>query len=43
MTYLKIGDPAPDFELRNHQGQLIRLSEVSKNKNIVLVFNLGFA
>jgi peroxiredoxin len=40
---LTIGDHAPDFELPDHLGQLIRLSEANKSKNVVLVFNIGFA
>ena len=43
MNHLSIGDPAPDFALEDHTGKLIRLSEVLQKKNVLLVFNLGFA
>ncbi len=34
--------PAPDFELKDYQGRLRRLSEFRGVKHIVLVFNRGF-
>ncbi len=43
MQPLTIGDPAPDFELPDHKGNLVRLSDLLKDKNVVLVFNIGFA
>ena len=35
---LQIGNPAPDFELKNAQGEIFRLSELKGKKNIVLYF-----
>lgn len=35
------GEPAPDFELKNVQGQLVRLSDY-RGKPIVLYFLRGF-
>ena len=38
-TTLKVGDPAPDFELQGHRGdEKFRLSNSRGNKNVVLVF-----
>jgi len=38
---VKIGDAAPDFTLENMDGQQITLSEVYRNRNVVLVFYRG--
>ncbi len=36
---LKVGDPAPDFELAGHRGtEKFKLSSVRGTKNVVLVF-----
>jgi peroxiredoxin len=36
---LKVGDKAPDFELRGHRdGETVRLSQFRGEKNVVLVF-----
>lgn len=43
MNSLSVGDLAPDFELPNHEGELIRLSDICKTQNALLVFNIGFA
>lgn len=43
MGKLKVGDSAPDFALPNHQGTMIRLSDIIQRQNVLLVFNLGFA
>jgi peroxiredoxin len=40
---LVVGDLAPDFLLPDKDGNLIRLSEVYSKKNVLLVFNIGFA
>lgn len=36
---LKIGDEAPDFELRSHRGGTVRLSEFRGRKTVVLAFH----
>ncbi len=36
---LKVGDPAPDFELKGHRGgEKFKLSDLRGRKNAVLVF-----
>ena len=36
---LKVGDPAPDFELPGHRGdERFRLSDLRGKKNVVIVF-----
>jgi len=35
---LKVGDAAPDFELRTHTGENFRLSDLRGHKNVVLAF-----
>jgi peroxiredoxin len=36
---LKVGDPAPDFELPGHRGdEKFKLSDLRGKKNVVLVF-----
>jgi peroxiredoxin len=36
---LKVGDPAPDFELSGHRsGEKFRLSDQRGKKNVVMVF-----
>ena len=35
---LKVGDAAPDFELRTHTGEDFRLSSLRGTKNVVLAF-----
>jgi peroxiredoxin len=34
---LKVGDEAPDFELRSHLGDSVRLREM-RGKNVVIAF-----
>jgi len=43
MALLSAGDSAPDFSLPDLEGNLIKLSNLYRSKNVVLVFNLGFA
>ena len=35
---LRVGDPAPDFELKDQHGSSVRLSEFLGKKNVVLAF-----
>lgn len=39
---LNVGDEAPDFELKDTQGNSVRLSNL-RGQPVVLVFNRGFA
>ncbi len=36
-TALKVGDPAPEFELKSHLGGDVKLSQLG-GKNLVIVF-----
>jgi hypothetical protein len=38
---LEIGDKAPDFQLRDHTGRIIKLSDYVGEKNVVLAFLPG--
>ncbi len=35
---LKVGDRAPDFELRDQNGETVRLSQFQGSKNVVVAF-----
>jgi peroxiredoxin len=35
---LKVGDAAPDFELKSHTGQTFKLSDLHGKRNVVLAF-----
>jgi cytochrome oxidase Cu insertion factor (SCO1/SenC/PrrC family) len=37
-THLKVGDPAPDFELTDTEGRTVKLSDFRGKKNVVLAF-----
>jgi peroxiredoxin len=39
---VQIDQPAPDFSLRNADGQQIKLSDFKDKSNVLLVFNRGF-
>ena len=43
MKQLVVGDKAPDFTLPDHTGKQFKLSEIFTKKNVLLVFNIGFA
>ncbi len=34
--------PAPDFEMTDREGKVVRLSDFKGKKHVVLVFNRGF-
>lgn len=38
---LKVGDQAPDFELTNAEGKIVKLSEFTQKTNVVLCFYRG--
>lgn len=38
MAYPKIGDPAPDFSLKNQNGETVNLTDFKGRKNLVLYF-----
>jgi peroxiredoxin len=38
-----IGSIAADFELKDATGKLVKISEFTGKKNLLLVFNRGFA
>ena len=42
MPQVALNTPAPDFALRNFQGEIVRLSDFKEQSNILLVFNRGF-
>jgi len=43
MKSLSVGDLAPDFALPNQEGTIIRLLDICKTQNALLVFNIGLA
>ena len=42
MSKVAINTPAPDFELADACGKLVRLSDYHSKSNVMLVFNRGF-
>jgi peroxiredoxin len=42
MSQIALNTPAPDFELADFNGKLIRLSDQIGKTNVLLVFNRGF-
>ena len=42
MSQIALNTPAPDFELADLNGTLIRLSDQIGKVNVLLVFNRGF-
>lgn len=43
MPKVTIDTPAPDFELADFTGSMVRLSDFRGTMNVLLVFNRGFA
>jgi peroxiredoxin Q/BCP len=41
IVYVRVGDPAPDFQVKDDQGEPWRLSDHCKKKYVVLYFYLG--
>ena len=41
MPKVALNSPAPDFELADYTGKLVRLSDF-RGRNVLLVFNRGF-
>lgn len=37
-THLKVGDTAPDFRLKDHNGKTVKLGTYRGKKNVVLAF-----
>lgn len=35
---LKVGDTAPDFELKSHTGEMVRLSQYRGQRNVMIAF-----
>jgi len=43
MPVVALNIPAPDFLLKNYQGEDVRLSDFRDKMHVLLVFNRGFA
>jgi peroxiredoxin len=42
MPKVSLNSSAPDFELTDFNGQMVRLSDYCGKKNVLLIFNRGF-
>ncbi len=42
MGRVSLNAPAPDFELEDYAGKVVRLSDYAGERHVVLVFNRGF-
>jgi peroxiredoxin len=42
MAKVALDQPAPEFELKDYQGQTVKLSDFRGLKQVLLVFNRGF-
>ena len=42
MAKVEMNQEAPQFELEDFKGEVIRLSDFKGKKNVLLVFNRGF-
>lgn len=43
MGLVNLNTPAPDFTLQDYRGRTVQLSDFRGKRNILLVFNRGFA
>ena len=43
MSRIELNQPAPDFTLIDINGNEVRLSDFQGKKNVLLIFNRGFA
>ena len=43
MARVSLNKEAPDFSLPDFSGRVVRLSDLRGRKNVLLVFNRGFA
>ena len=43
MSKISLNTSAPDFALDDFKGRMVRLADFRGKKNVVLVFNRGFA
>lgn len=43
MSRAELNQPAPDFTLTDFNGRAVRLADFQGQKNVLLVFNRGFA
>ncbi len=42
MPQVALNKPAPEFSLENFEGVTVKLSDLNRNANVLLVFNRGF-
>ena len=42
MSKVSINKPAPDFTLKDYEGNPVSLSDFKEKQNVLLVFNRGF-
>jgi peroxiredoxin len=42
MPRVSLNVPAPDFALKNFNGEIVHLSDYREKSNVLLVFNRGF-
>jgi peroxiredoxin len=42
MSRIAINKEAPDFSLRDFNGEIVRLSDFKSYRNVILIFNRGF-
>ena len=42
MSKVALDKPAPEFELTDFQGKIVKLSDFRTKNNVLLIFNRGF-